>query len=79
MDFGIGTSVKIVREVYRIDKFSCENKWEPFTHDREGRLLKRPRWGFVGVSADNLQSLKYTSVDHLSRATGQTPFFYINC
>ena len=78
-DYALAVSFGIVRQVYRIDQFSPESRWERFTHDRDGTPLAKERWGFIGTVADDLQALVNTKVGHLLNATGQNPVFYINC
>jgi len=78
-DYALAISFGIVREVYKITRFSSESKWEPFTHTREGGKLKRVKWEFVGQVADDLQHLVNTTVDHIPSATTRSSFFYLNC
>jgi hypothetical protein len=78
-EYALAVSYGIVRQVYRIGRFTPESKWEPFSHSREGKLMKRKRWGFVGVIAEELQHLVNSKIDHLPNTKGQNPVFYLNC
>ena len=78
-EYALAVSYGVVREVYKIGHFSSESRWEPFTHNREGKPLKTKRWGFVGNVAVDLQNLVNMNVSQLPQAIGQNPVFYINC
>ncbi len=78
-NYALAVSFGIVRQVYRIQRFSSESPWESFTHNRDGKQLKMKKWGFVGHVAEELQHLVNSTVDHLSNTKSRYPVFYINC
>ena len=77
-DYALAVSFGIIREVYKIEHFSAQSKWEPFTHGRDGKELKRAKWGFVGKVAKNVQHLVNSTVDHCP-INPRSVFFYLNC
>ena len=73
--YAFAVSKGVIRAIYRIDNWRERIEGD---RDWENDIGKKPRWGFSGVPAENMNQYLNRSVKHLYKRGQQGPK-YVNC